>query len=118
MKGIFPTHLVTVRVERTLNRLYPVGSDTPIPDSAVVEVKPDPLGSLPSRSNLREGDVILDGYGAPYVIGVRRDPEFSGLNVLHAYQADRLEDATISELEAPISLLARCGAPVDGVMFS
>lgn len=118
MKGIFPTHLVTVRVERTLNRLYPVGSDTPIPESAVVNIKADPLGSLPSRSNLREGDVILDGYGAPYVIGVRRDPEFHGLNVLHAYQADRLEDETISDLEAPITLLARCGAPVDGVMFS
>lgn len=118
MKGIFPTHLVTVRVERTLNRLYPLGSDTPIPEAAIVDVKSDPMGNLPSRSNLREGDVILDGYGAPYTIGVRRDPEFSGLNVLHAYQADRLEDATISELEAPITLLARCGEPVDGVMFS
>lgn len=118
MKGIFPTHLVTVRVERTLNRLYPIGSDTPLPDASIVETKTDPMGGLPSRSLLREGDVILDGLGTPYVIGVRRDPGFDGMEVLHAYQADRLEDATISELQAPISVLARYGQPLEGVMFS
>ena len=110
------THLVTVRVERTLNRLYPVGSDTPLPESAIVSQQADPLAGLPSRAALRIGDVILDSYGIPYVVDTRYDRAF-GSEVMWAYQADKTEDWSITELEAPITLLARNGEPVDGVMF-
>jgi hypothetical protein len=111
------THIATVRVERTLNRLYPVGSDTPLPDSAVVNLEADPLGNLPSRSNLRIGDTILDALGRTLVIDTRKDPGFGWMDVLHAYQADTLDDCTIADLEAPIVLLARNGEPIEGVMF-
>lgn len=115
------THLATVRVERTLNRYYPIGSDTPIPESSIVNMASDPTAWLPSRSLLREGDVILDALGTPYVIGVRTDPGFTPRlgpgALLHAFQADKLEDASIEDLRAPITLLARHGEPVEGVMF-
>lgn len=113
------TNLVTVRVERIVGRYYPLGSDTPIPESSIIETKVDPMGDLPSRDQaLTEGDVILDGLGTPHVIGSRRDPGFGGLGVLHAFQADKLEDCSIDELPAPISLVARWGQPItDVVMF-
>jgi hypothetical protein len=111
------THIVTVRVERTLNRLYPIGSDTPIPESAVVSIEADPLADLPNRSNLRVGDVVLDATGMPFVIDTRKDPGFGWLDVLHAYRADTLDDSSVTDLEAPISLLARNGEPIEGVMF-
>lgn len=120
MRGLMSTHIATVRVERTLNRFYPIGSDTPIPESAIVNMSADTLADLPDRGLLREGDVILDALGTPYVIGIRKDPGFvpSGPGSwLHAYQADRLEDALIADLTAPITLLARWGEPVEGVMF-
>lgn len=113
------THIATVRVERTLNRYYPIGSDTPIPDTAIVNMVVDPLSTLPPRTLLLEGDVILDALGTPYVIGARKDPGFLEYSrtYLHAYQADKLEDSSIDELAAPITLLARFGQPADGVMF-
>jgi len=111
------THIATVRVERALNHIYPIGSDTPIPESALISMESDPLGDLPGRSNLRQGDVILDALGRPYVVDTRKDPGFGWVDVLHAYQADNLDDVTLTELEAPITLLARNGAPIEGVMF-
>ena len=117
MRGLMSTHIATVRVERTLNRIYPIGSDTPLPESSIVEMKNDPLSGLPSRANLRIGDVILDALGRPYIVDTRKDPGFGWLDTLHAYQADTLEDCTIADLEAPITLLARNGEPMEGVMF-
>ena len=117
MRGLMSTHIATVRVERTLNRIYPLGSDTPIPEAAVVSMETDPLSGLPSRSNLRIGDVVLDSLGTPYVVDTRKDPGFGWMDTLHAYQADTLRDCTIAELEAPITLLARNGEPIESVMY-
>ena len=118
MRGLMPTHLVTVRVERSLSRYYPIGSDTPLPEGSIVDTKVDPTADLPSRDQaLTEGDVILDGLGTPYVIGSRRDPGFSGLGTLHAFQADKLEDCSIDELPAPLSLVARWGQPIQHVVM-
>jgi hypothetical protein len=53
----------------------------------------------------------------PFVIDTRKDPGFGWLDVLHAYRADTLDDSSVTDLEAPISLLARNGEPIEGVMF-
>ena len=114
------SHTVTIEAEMIFGQYYPKGSDTPIPADSLVAATRNPLDGLQSRGNLKVGDIVLDALGKPWVVRTGRDMLFDA-EVLMVDSADskyKTLPHELSQLEAPITLLARDGDRVaDLVMY-
>lgn len=113
------SHTVTIEAEMIFGQYYPKGSDTPVPADALVAATRNPLDGLQSRGNLKVGDIVLDALGRPWVVRTIRDGLLFDAEVLAVDSADKpTMPRELSQLEAPITLLAREGDRVaDLVMY-
>lgn len=86
-------------------RVYPVGSDTPIPADAIDYLTHD-------RSTLVEGDIVVQADGRAYRISVDPEPQYVGYDTLLAQcVSNPRRFDSIAHLVDPLIRIYHCGEP-------
>ena len=86
-------------------RLYPVGSDHPLPETAITTV-------TYSRNALHVGDIVIDKFGEPWSIDVVNDNEGDWMGARSAHHSSNVTFSTTA-LHGPLTVIYRQGSPVD-----
>lgn len=85
-------------------RVYPAQSDEPLPEAAIKAL-------TLSRTNLREGDIVIDTYGRAWVVTPTHTEDFS-FPVLMARAVDTPDyHVHCMDLQAPLIRIYRNGEP-------
>jgi len=94
----------TVKVTEFDGKLYPLGSDTPIPENCVIVI-------TPANHQLMLGDVIVDTYGQVWVIDDDDMNHDEGLRAFDAF--DPYQSRSVTKIEAPYIVVCRQSQPTE-----
>lgn len=99
----------TVKVTEFDGKLYPVGSDTPIPEDCVIVTEP-------ANHKLMYGDVVIDTYGQVWVVDESyqfvRDGQMTGLEAWCPLD-ESVPSKALTEIEAPYVIVCRQSQPTE-----